>query len=144
MSPMSTSRLTDWCTRCGERTPGTPNPWKVSNLLPKHRKVVRRATCLGCKTSRVEIPAGPIYQLPDPPTAKGQQFIDQAVAQARQADVAVVVPGDQYNGVWSGNWICLILRWFPTIAQGTRDNKLTRCRESWIHSASCWWQLPGG
>ena len=35
----------------------------------------------------------------DPPTAKEQQMIDEAVAQAKQADVAVVVVGDQYNGV---------------------------------------------
>jgi beta-glucosidase len=35
----------------------------------------------------------------DPPTAKEQQLIDQAVANARQADVAIVVVGDQYNGV---------------------------------------------
>src|SRR4029077_3632184 len=32
-------------------------------------------------------------------TAKEQQMIDEAVAQARQADVAVVVVGDQYNGL---------------------------------------------
>jgi beta-glucosidase len=35
----------------------------------------------------------------DPPTSKEQQAIDEAVAQARQADVAIVVVGDQYNGV---------------------------------------------
>jgi beta-glucosidase len=34
----------------------------------------------------------------DPPTVKEQQMIDEAVAQAKQADVAVVVVGDQYNG----------------------------------------------
>jgi beta-glucosidase len=34
----------------------------------------------------------------DPPTAKEQQLIDAAVAQAREADVAVVVVGDQFNG----------------------------------------------
>ena len=35
----------------------------------------------------------------DPPTAKEQKLIDDAVAQAKQADVAVVVVGDQYNGI---------------------------------------------
>jgi beta-glucosidase len=35
----------------------------------------------------------------DPPTAKEQQLIDEAVANARQADIAIVVVGDQYNGV---------------------------------------------
>lgn len=34
----------------------------------------------------------------DPPTAHEQQFIDEAVAQARQADLAIVVVGDQYRG----------------------------------------------
>jgi len=34
----------------------------------------------------------------DPPTPKEQQLIDQAATQARQADVAVVVVGDQYAG----------------------------------------------
>ena len=35
----------------------------------------------------------------DPPTAKEQQLIDRAAAQARDADLAIVVVGDQYNGV---------------------------------------------
>ena len=35
----------------------------------------------------------------DPPTANEQQLIDQAAANARQADIAIVVVGDQYNGV---------------------------------------------
>jgi len=35
----------------------------------------------------------------DPPTAKDQKLIDEAVANARQADIAIVVAGDQYNGV---------------------------------------------
>jgi beta-glucosidase len=35
----------------------------------------------------------------DPPTAKEQKLIDEAVANARQADVAIVVVGDQFNGV---------------------------------------------
>jgi beta-glucosidase len=34
----------------------------------------------------------------DPPTAKEQELIDEAVVQARQADVAVVVVGDQFSG----------------------------------------------
>jgi beta-glucosidase len=35
----------------------------------------------------------------DPPTPKEQQSIDAAVADARQADIAIVVAGDQFNGV---------------------------------------------
>jgi len=35
----------------------------------------------------------------EPPTAKEQQLIDEAAANARQADVAIVVVGDQFNGV---------------------------------------------
>jgi beta-glucosidase len=35
----------------------------------------------------------------DPPTPKERQLIDAAVADARQADIAIVVVGDQYNGV---------------------------------------------
>ena len=35
----------------------------------------------------------------DPPTPKEQKLIDEAVANARQADIAIVVVGDQYNGV---------------------------------------------
>jgi len=34
----------------------------------------------------------------DPPTAAEQKLIDEAAANARQADVAIVVVGDQYNG----------------------------------------------
>ena len=37
--------------------------------------------------------------LHDPPTTPEQQLIEEAVSQARQADVAVVVVGDQYNGL---------------------------------------------
>jgi beta-glucosidase len=35
----------------------------------------------------------------DPPTEKEQKLIDEAVVNARQADVAIIVVGDQYNGV---------------------------------------------
>ena len=35
----------------------------------------------------------------DPPTAKDQQLIDEAVANARQADIAIIAVGDQFNGV---------------------------------------------
>jgi len=35
----------------------------------------------------------------DPPTAAEQKLIDEAAANARHADVAIVVVGDQYNGV---------------------------------------------
>jgi beta-glucosidase len=35
----------------------------------------------------------------DPPTPKDQKLIDEAAAQARQADIAIVVVGDQFNGV---------------------------------------------
>src|SRR6202043_4142795 len=35
----------------------------------------------------------------DPPTPKDQRLIDEAVSNARQADVAIIVVGDQFNGV---------------------------------------------
>ncbi len=35
----------------------------------------------------------------DPPAAAEQKLIDEAAANARQADIAIVVVGDQYNGV---------------------------------------------
>lgn len=35
----------------------------------------------------------------DPPTKEEQKIIDEAVANARQADIAIVVVGDQYNGI---------------------------------------------
>ena len=39
--------------------------------------------------------------------------------------------------VWSENWICVNPRWFVTTGLEYRDNKLFRCRESWIRSGSC-------
>ena len=33
------------------------------------------------------------------------------------------VAAHSLNVVWSGNWICMNLRWFPAVA-GTRDNEL--------------------
>ena len=35
----------------------------------------------------------------DPPTPKDQQLIDEAAANARRADIAIIVVGDQFNGV---------------------------------------------
>jgi len=35
----------------------------------------------------------------DPPTAADQKLIDEAIADAAQADIAIVVVGDQFNGV---------------------------------------------
>jgi beta-glucosidase len=35
----------------------------------------------------------------DPPTPKDQRLIDEAVADARSADIAIIVTGDQFNGV---------------------------------------------
>ncbi len=35
----------------------------------------------------------------DPPTAREQKLLDEAAANARQADIAIVVVGDQFNGV---------------------------------------------
>jgi beta-glucosidase len=35
----------------------------------------------------------------DPPTARERELLDEAAANARQADIAIVVVGDQYNGV---------------------------------------------
>ena len=42
-----------------------------------------------------------------------------------------------FDGVWPENWKYLNLIWLVTLRVKTRQNELTRCRESWIHSGSC-------
>lgn len=80
----------------------------------------------------------------DPPTLRDKQLIDEAAANARQADIAIIVVGDQFNGVpgirgtvgESASWISLDLSatgrpLMSTMMTGFPAAATARMRSSW-------------